>query len=304
MGVPDRSFHLKPLGSKPSVHQAEVPAAMVVLLIVDSPWQALHENRTVLGPTVSDTGEKFCEMDRRVGLVADTHEEDTAVPIEDATDWAGDTMRRERDRIRCDLRRNRPSRGEGERVVAAQYTGESPERVRDNSEVRVSGRGRRVEQSVVFSGIRRHDKRALRAHCLLQSCEQARGSAFDRSHGAIGDVHQHHIARPDSEGCDLTCNVRRRPRALTCPMQGPLASRLGRALGTQGEVCQTCHACGPPALEARSEPRESHADPDSRIRGGHNELLVPLPHEGHGIPTPASLALQLPVHECPFDFQL
>ena len=99
IGVPDRPFRLKPLGSKPSVHEAEAPAAMVVLVVVDSLGQAVHENRIVLGPTVSDTCEKFCEMDRRVGLVPDRYEQDTGVPLEDASDWAGDAMRRECDRI-------------------------------------------------------------------------------------------------------------------------------------------------------------------------------------------------------------
>ena len=80
MGVPDRSFRLKPPRSKPSVHHAEAPAAMVVLFAVNSLWLAIHENRTVLEPTVSDTGEKFCKVDRRVGLVPDPYEEDTAVP--------------------------------------------------------------------------------------------------------------------------------------------------------------------------------------------------------------------------------
>ena len=97
--MPDRSFRLKPLSSKPSVHEAEAPAAMVVLFVVDSLGQAVHENRTVLGPTVSDTCEKFCEMGRRVGLVPDPYEQDTGVPLEDASDWAGDAMRRECDRI-------------------------------------------------------------------------------------------------------------------------------------------------------------------------------------------------------------
>ena len=200
---------------------------MVVFLVVDSPWQVIHENRTVLGPTVSDTSEKFCEMNRRVGLVPDPYEEDTAIPIEDPTDWAGDIMRRKRDRIRCDLRRDRASRRESERVVAPQDTRNPPERIRDNSEVWVSRRGRRVEQSVVLCRIRRHDERAARAHRFLQSCDQARGSARDRSDGAIGDVRQHQIPRPDSEACDLTYNLRRRPRTLRRPMRRPLASRRG-----------------------------------------------------------------------------
>ncbi len=92
IGVPARSFRLKPLGSKPSVHEAEAPAAMVVVFGVDSLGQAVHENRTALGLTVSETGEKFCEMDRRLGLVPDPYEQD-------ASDWAGDAMRRECDRI-------------------------------------------------------------------------------------------------------------------------------------------------------------------------------------------------------------
>lgn len=167
-----------------------------------------------------------------------TPKEDTAFPLENATDWAGATMRWERDRIRLDLRCSGPPRRERKRVVAAQYTGESPGRILDDSEVRVSRRGQGMEQSVVFSAIRRHHERALGAHCLLQSSEQAYGSACDRSRGAIRTLCQHHIARPDSEGRDLTCNVRPRPRALGRPMRRLLASRLGPTRCVQAAVCQ------------------------------------------------------------------
>jgi hypothetical protein len=69
---------------------------------------------------------------------------------------------------------------EREAVITAQYAAESPEHIRNDSEVRRCRRGRRIEWFLVIPGPRWHHEGAFRPEGFTESIDEAVRSSVDR----------------------------------------------------------------------------------------------------------------------------
>src|SRR5688572_33093765 len=121
--------------------------------------------RDVLRHTIRRTTQHLAEVNRGVGVVADAEEEDLRVELPGSPDGALEPMRWNRQRIARYAPSLGTERGERERVIGSHGAGPSPERVRDDAEVR---RARRVgiEGIVVIARPGRHHDRSVRTDSL------------------------------------------------------------------------------------------------------------------------------------------
>src|SRR5687767_3048332 len=92
-------------------------------------------------------------------------------------------VRRKGEWIRGDSGRLRSGRREGEDVITAQYTRQSPEHICNYSEVPARWSHRRVEWFLVISRPGRHHQSAFRPEGVTESLDEAERSSPDRPYG-------------------------------------------------------------------------------------------------------------------------
>lgn len=121
MGVPHLTFGLEAPLPQPLVREGEAGATMVILSIFDPHRSPIEEDGAVLRHAVWNASEDFCQMQSRVGVVADPQEEHLPVQfiympygapenVRWNGEWAGDY-----------LGGARAGRRKGEWVVASHY---------------------------------------------------------------------------------------------------------------------------------------------------------------------------------------
>jgi hypothetical protein len=172
---------------------------MVVLLVVDPDPAPVLEDCDVPRQAVRNAGEEFSEVKRRVGVMTDAEQEHLSIQIVHPADGAGGDMGRKRERIGNDLGGFRSGRGKGLGVIASEYIGQSPERIRNDSEVRRCPTGEWVEGFVVIPRPGGHDQRALGTHGVTKGLDQAARSSLDRSGDPKRGVHEQGTAFLDAE---------------------------------------------------------------------------------------------------------
>ncbi len=109
---------------------------MVVLSILDPNRAPILENRAVFRHAVRNARAEFCQVERGVGVMANAKEKHLPIQLVHTTDGAFGDVGRQRERVGGDLSGSRTRRREGEEVIASQHAGQSPECVRDDSEIR------------------------------------------------------------------------------------------------------------------------------------------------------------------------
>ena len=203
MRVPYAPFGLEAPRPQPLVREGETLTAMVVLPVLDPHRASVLQHRAVPRHTVRDTREELRQVERSVGVMPDPEKEHLPVQIVHPTYGAFGDVGRKRERVGRDPGSFRPDRREGVDVIASQYTGQSPEHVRHDSEARRCWSGHRVEGSVVIPRPGRHHQSAVGSDGSTESPDQAERSALHRPGSPEGRVYQQDAPLLDAEGTEL-----------------------------------------------------------------------------------------------------
>jgi hypothetical protein len=166
MSVSHAPFRLKAPHPQPFVRERKAHTAMVILPIGDPHGASLLEDRAVLRHTVRNAREEFRQVERGVGVMTNPEEQHLPIQIVHPTDRTFGDVGRKRERVGGDRGSFRPVGCAGEEVIAAQHTGQPPERVRYRPEVRRRWRGRRLEGLVVVPRPGRHHQSAFGAESI------------------------------------------------------------------------------------------------------------------------------------------
>lgn len=176
---------------------------MVVLLVVDPNGASVLDDRTVLRHAVRNACEEFRQVERRVGVMTNPKKKDLAIQIVHTTDRALGDVGRKRKWVGCDPGSFRSGRRKGVEVIASQYTGQSPERIRDDSEARRCWSCEWVEGGVVIPRRRGHHQSAVGPEGVAESLDQAERSSLDRSCDPEGCVYEQDTVFRNSERTEL-----------------------------------------------------------------------------------------------------
>ena len=84
--VADASLGLKAACAQPLVREIEALTAVIVLQVLDAGGAPVLENGDVLRHAIRNVREQLRQVDRRVGIVVDTDEQNLAVEIVHAAD--------------------------------------------------------------------------------------------------------------------------------------------------------------------------------------------------------------------------
>jgi hypothetical protein len=204
MGVPDAPFGLEAPRPQPLVREGEALAAVVVLPIVDPDPASFLEDRATRRHAVRYARDELRQVERRIGVMADTEQEHQPVQIVHPPDGAFGDVGRKRKRIGDDPGGLGTGRREGLRVIASQHAGQSPERIRHDTEARRHGSGAWVKRLVVLAGPGRHHQRAVGTESGTKPLDQAQRSSLDRPGGPERRVHQENPGFLDAEHTELT----------------------------------------------------------------------------------------------------
>jgi hypothetical protein len=203
MSMPYPPFGLKAPGPEPRVCKGKALTAVVGLLVVNANRATVLEDRAILRHSVRNAREKLGQVERGVGVVADPEKQHLPVQIVHPTDRAFGDVGRKRERIGSDPASRGSLRCEGLEMVATPYPGQSPEGIRDDSEVRRRRSGEWVEGLVVVSRPGRHHYRTIGTDRLSESLDQAERPPFHRPRGPEGRVDQQHAPFLDAERTEL-----------------------------------------------------------------------------------------------------
>ncbi len=196
-------FGLQAPRAEPLVREREALTAVVVLSIVDPNWASVLEDRDVPRHTVGNAPKEFRQVERRVGVMTDAKQEYLPVEIVNTTDWAFGDVRRNREWVAGDPGGFRSGCREGEAVIASQHTGQSPERIRNDTEARRRWSGHGIKEFIVIFRPRRHHQGAGRAECITERVDQAEWSSLDRPCGPERRVYEQDTTLLDAECVEL-----------------------------------------------------------------------------------------------------
>jgi hypothetical protein len=135
MSVSYEPFGLESPRPQPLVRESEAQAAMVILPVADSNRVSLLEHRAVFRHTIGNARDELRQVERGIGVMANPEKQHLSIQIVHPTDRACGDMGRERERVGDDARSFGPGRRAGEAVIAAQHTGQPPERIRYHAQI-------------------------------------------------------------------------------------------------------------------------------------------------------------------------
>jgi hypothetical protein len=141
MGMSYAPLGLEALCSQPLVGKGEALAAVVVLSIVDPYRAPVPEDGAVLRHPVWNAGEDLRQVERRVGVMADAKQEYLPVHIVHSAGGTLGNVGWKREWVGGDPGSVWSGRREGLGVIAAQYSGHSPERIRHDAQIVRCGSG-------------------------------------------------------------------------------------------------------------------------------------------------------------------
>ena len=203
MGVPDAPFGLEAPHPQPLVREGEARTAVVVFLVIDPDRPSVLEDRAVRRHAVWNARDELRQVERSIGVMTDTEQEHLPAQIAHPPDRASGNVGRKRKWVGGDPGSLRSGRRESVGVIASPHTGQSPESIRDDAEVRRRGSGERVEGLVVLPRPGRHHQRAAGTEGGTERFDQAERSSLDRSRSSEGRVRQQDTAFLDSERAEL-----------------------------------------------------------------------------------------------------
>lgn len=164
--------------------------------------------------------------------MTDPQKEHLPVQIVHPADWAFGDMGWERERVGDDPGRLRSGRRESVEVIASHYTRQSPERVRNNSQVSGPTSPERIKGYIFIPRPRRHDQRAVGAEDVAERVDQSQRTSLDRPCGPKGRVYEQDTVLLDSERAQLICYLgyaQLSPFYLAPPTRAPRFLRASAA---------------------------------------------------------------------------
>jgi hypothetical protein len=183
VSVPNAALGLEAPGPQPLIGESETGTAMVVLSIIDPSPASILENRAVFRDAVWDAREKLRQVECGIRVVADSEEKHLPVRFPDPANRTFGDVGRERKWIGGEPGRLGSRGREGVEVIAARYTGQSPECIRDDPEVGRRWSAHWVEGFVVISRPGRHHQRAIGTEGSTERLDHAERSSLDRPCG-------------------------------------------------------------------------------------------------------------------------
>src|SRR5262245_39799875 len=179
--VPNDAAPLQSFLFQPLIHQIEVFAAMVNLVVVVPSWLSVFQDRQVFRSTIAHPGQSFGEMDHSIRVVSDAEQEHLPIQFIESTHRAiqpvGDVERMRRG----DFRSPRAERGEGVRAVASCDSWKLPECIRNNTHSNAACCSRDERMIIVVTHTRHHQS-AWSSKSVPKCRNQTLRSTFPESH--------------------------------------------------------------------------------------------------------------------------